>query len=170
MSESVALRAAVVVSSDGVTAGTRVDKSGPLAAELLEASGFSLEGIRVVPDEIPGIMEVLREFVGAGVNLIVTSGGTGFGPRDCVPEATRMVIEREAPGFAEAVRNGSPSPFGMLTRGIAGICGKTVIVNLPGSSGGVRDGLKILVPALHHACELAKGEMSVHPEKGGASR
>ncbi|MFN8103970.1 MAG: MogA/MoaB family molybdenum cofactor biosynthesis protein [Acidimicrobiia bacterium] len=158
-----ALSAAVVVCSDGVSAGERVDRSGAVARERLLEIGFDVGAVTVVADERDAIEAELGRLVAVGTNLVVTSGGTGFGRRDVTPEATLAVVEREAPGLAEAVRAASPVPFGMLTRGVAGIAGRTVVVNLPGSTGGVRDGIDALAPGLVHACELAAGGTSGHP-------
>ncbi|MBX7161310.1 MAG: MogA/MoaB family molybdenum cofactor biosynthesis protein [Acidimicrobiia bacterium] len=161
------LRAAVVVCSDGVAAGVREDRSGAVARELLVALGFEVDLVDIVADDRDAIETTLARHVSHGVNLVVTSGGTGFGTRDVTPEATLAIVEREAPGLAEAVRAASPVPFGMLSRGVAGTAGTTVVVNLPGSTGGVRDGLDALAPALVHACELAAGVDSGHPHASG---
>jgi len=165
------LKAVVIVCSDGVVAGTREDRSGPLARELLKEAGFVVAGVEAVPDDRREIQVALERWVELGVNLVVTSGGTGFGPRDVTPEATLKVVERQAPGMAEAVRAASPEPYGMLSRAVAGVAGVTVVVNLAGSVGGVRDGITALRSGLMHACELARGDGSEHPEphRGTAS-
>jgi molybdenum cofactor synthesis domain-containing protein len=155
--------AAVVVVSDGVAAGEREDRSGALCVELLRELGFACAVPTVVPDDRDTIAAELRRLAATGAGLVVTTGGTGFGPRDVTPEATRAVIEREAPGMAEAVRAASAPPFGMLSRGVAGVVGITVIVNLPGSTGGVRDGVAALGPGLRHAVDLARGSTTAHP-------
>lgn len=155
--------AAVLVASDAAASGTRADESGPLAQRLLFELGLDCRPPVVVPDERDQIADALRRLADDGVDLIVTSGGTGFAPRDVTPEATRDVIEREAPGVAEAIRDGSPAPYGALTRGVAGLRGRTIIVNLPGSKGAVRDGIQILTGMLEHAIELAGGRSAPHP-------
>lgn len=161
--DAVGLTVAVVVCSDGVSAGEREDRSGALAADLLAEHGFTVVGVAVVPDDRERIGGAIRRQAEAGVNLVVTSGGTGFGPRDVTPEATAAVLDREAPGLAEATRAASPVPFGMLSRSVAGIVGATVVVNLPGSTGGVRDGVAALAPGIAHACRLAAGLDTPHP-------
>jgi molybdopterin adenylyltransferase len=156
------VKAAVLTVSDGVSAGEREDKSGDLLAELLEQDGYEVER-RVVPDDAGTIAEALAE-LSEDAQLVLSTGGTGLGPRDVTPEATREVIEREAPGISEALRADSiaKTPHGLLSRGAAGVRGSTLIVNLPGSTGGCRDGFAVLQPALRHALELLAGEASVH--------
>jgi molybdopterin adenylyltransferase len=156
------VRAAVLTVSDGVSAGVRDDRSGDLLVELLAGEGCDVER-RVVPDERDAIVRALEELTDA-VPLVVTTGGTGFGPRDVTPEATRTVLDREAPGIAEAIRADAltKTPHALLSRGAAGIRGRTLIVNLPGSTGGCRDGFAVLRPALAHGLELLAGEPTEH--------
>ena len=156
------MRAAVLTVSDGVSEGTREDRSGDVLAELLAAEGFSVER-RVVPDERDAIAEAIGELAG-DARLVLTTGGTGFGPRDVTPEATASVLERSAPGIAEAIRADSiaKTPHALLSRGLAGVRGRALVVNLPGSPGGCRDGFAVLKPALPHALELLAGEKTAH--------
>jgi molybdenum cofactor synthesis domain-containing protein len=155
------VNAAVLTVSDGVHAGVRDDTSGDTLEELLREDGFDVTR-RVVADDTSAIASALEELAGAGALLILTTGGTGFAPRDVTPEATRSVIEREAPGIAEAVRADAiaRTPHALLSRGVAGLRGSTVVVNLPGSPGGCRDGFAVIRPALRHGIELAAGDAS----------
>ena len=156
------MNAAVLTVSDGVSAGTREDTSGDLLVTLLESDGFDVERATVADDagEIARAIVELAE----SAQVVLTTGGTGVAPRDVTPEATRSVIDREAPGIAEAIRADSlaRTPHALLSRGIAGIHGRTLVVNLPGSSGGCRDGFAVLRPALAHAVKLLAGEETAH--------
>jgi molybdopterin adenylyltransferase len=156
------VKAAVVTVSDGVSAGEREDESGALLVELLQAESYEVEH-RVVPDERPQIAAALRELA-LTADVILTTGGTGVSPRDFTPEATDAVLDRRVPGIAEALRADaiSKTPHGLLGRGLAGIRGRALIVNLPGSPGGCRDGFELIKAALPHAVELIAGGRSEH--------
>ena len=148
--------------SDGVAAGERDDKSGDLLEELLGADGYEVER-RVVADDREHIWAALGDLA-AEFPLVLTTGGTGVAPRDVTPEATLAAIEREVPGIAEAIRADSiaKTPHALLSRGVAGVRGRTLVVNLPGSTGGCRDGFAVLQPALEHALRLLAGEETAH--------
>jgi molybdopterin adenylyltransferase len=157
------MRAAVLTVSDGVAHGEREDRSGDLLEELLAADGYDVVR-RTVPDERDSIADAIVDLAGDGANLVLSTGGTGLGPRDVTPEATTTVLERAAPGIAEAIRADAiaRTPHGLLSRGIAGVRGSMLVVNLPGSPGGCRDGYAVLRPALEHALELLAGEPTAH--------
>jgi molybdopterin adenylyltransferase len=156
------VKAAVLTVSDGVAEGSRDDESGEVLAALLAEEGYDVER-RVVPDDRDGIAEAIAELAEEAA-VVLTTGGTGVAPRDVTPEATAEVLERAAPGIAEALRADSlaKTPHALLSRGVAGVRGRALIVNLPGSPGGCRDGFEVLRPALGHAVSLLAGEPTAH--------
>jgi molybdopterin adenylyltransferase len=147
--------AKVLTVSDGVVAGTREDRSGDALAERLAAAGFAVVERRVTGDGAEAVAAALRELTAGFTGLVVTTGGTGFGPRDLTPEGTRAVIEREAPGLAEAMR--LVNPLGRLSRAVAGTVGQALVLNTPGSSSGAVETLEAVVDVLPHALELLAG-------------
>jgi len=156
------LTAAVLTVSDRVSRGEADDVSGDLLAELLRADGYAVERA-LVADEAEAIARALDDLA-SRADVVLTTGGTGLAPRDVTPEATRTVLHREAPGIAEALRADSipKTPHGLLSRGVAGVVGRTLVVNLPGSTGGCRDGYAVLRPALGHAVSLLRDEPTSH--------
>jgi len=158
------MKAAVVTVSDRVSRGEAEDHSGPAAVRMLESFGFATE-LDLVSDGVDIVAAALRRWIDRGVDLIVTTGGTGFSPRDLTPEATGRVIDRVVPGLAEAMRAATfgVNPHGMLSRAIAGIAGSTLVVNLPGSVAGVEESLAVIGPTLTHAVDLLSARPSDHP-------
>lgn len=169
MSDAMAPRAKVLTVSDGVHAGTRDDRSGPLLARRLEGAGFEVVEHRVAPDGVESVTAALRSLTRDFSGLVVTTGGTGFAPRDVTPEATRAVIEREAPGLAEAMR--ATNPLGRLSRAAAGTVGRCIVVNTPGSTGGALESLDAILDVLPHALALLAGDDhapdGAHPRSAG---
>ena len=158
---AVEIRAVVITVSDRCARGEQADESGAVLVELLKESGASVVATEIVPDDLEPLSERLRAFAGrADVNLIMTTGGTGFSPRDNTPEATRAVLEKEAPGLAEAMRMETlkQTPTAMVSRGVCGIRNGTLIINLPGSPKGVRESFAVIKPVLHHAVALVAGK------------
>lgn len=154
------MRTAVLTISSRVSRREADDASGPLLAELAEEAGADVQAMEVVPDDFSLIEDRLHHFVDAEMALVFTTGGTGFTPDDITPEATRAVIEREAPGFAEAMRAEAlrRTPMGILSRGVAGIAGQTLIVNFPGSPNAVRELFPVIAPTLRHAVSTLRGD------------
>ena len=152
-------RALVVTVSDRSFRAERPDTSGPLLAGLLAGLGFEVGEVVVVPDEVTAVQDALRSGAAASYDLVCTTGGTGLSPRDVTPEATRPLLEREAPGIADALRRQGEVavPTSILSRGVAGTLGGTLVVNLPGSSGAVRDAVAVLAPVVGHAVAQLRG-------------
>jgi molybdenum cofactor synthesis domain-containing protein len=154
------VNAAILTISSSVARGASEDASGPLLAELAEQAGAEITALEVIPDDLALIEDRIRHHVDEGVAFVLTTGGTGLTPDDVTPEATRAVIEREAPGFAEAMRAESlrHTPLGILTRGVSGIAGRTLIVNFPGNPKAVRELFGVLAPTLEHAAATLRRE------------
>jgi molybdenum cofactor synthesis domain-containing protein len=153
------VKATVVTASNRAAAGVYEDTTGPLIVEALKDLGFEVTGPVVVPDGQP-VAEAISSAVAGGARAVVTTGGTGLTPTDLTPEMTRPLLDREVPGIAEAIRAYGVAkgvPTAALSRGVAGVCGDALVVNLPGSRGGVKDGLAVVVPLLVHAVEQIKG-------------
>jgi molybdenum cofactor synthesis domain-containing protein len=152
-------RALAITVSNRAFAGVYADTSGPVLAELLRSAGYDTDGPVVIPDGA-AVEEALRRAVDDGYDVVMTTGGTGLTAEDLTPEMTRLIIDREIPGIAEAIRAAGLAagvPSAMLSRGVAGLAGTTLVVNLPGSSGGVRDGMKVLGSVMNHALDQARG-------------
>lgn len=163
------MRALAVTASNRASAGVYQDRGGPLIVAALAELGFAADGPRVVPDGEP-VERALRAAVADGYAVVITTGGTGISPSDRTPEATRAVLDYEIPGIAEAIRAAGREkvPTAALSRGVAGVAGRTLVVNLPGSTGGVKDGLAVLGPILRHAVDQIRG--GDHPEPPPPSR
>lgn len=167
MAETV-IKALAVTASNRAAGGVYEDRSGPVLADLLRSAGCQVDGPLVVPDGEP-VEAALRSALADGYDLVVTTGGTGLTPGDLTPEMTRRVIDREIPGIAEALRAAGAAagvPSAILSRGVAGVAGRTLIVNLPGSTGGVRDGMAVLGPVLGHAISQIHGGDHARPDSG----
>lgn len=151
-------RAKVLTVSDGVAAATRLDTAGPAITERLNTAGFVVTETATCADGIEAVAESLERLTSGFHGLVVTTGGTGFGPRDLTPEATRTVIDRDAPGMSEAMRAASPAPFGMLSRSVCGSAGEALVVNLPGSVKGAVECLEAVLGGIPHALDLLGGD------------
>jgi molybdopterin adenylyltransferase len=162
---SVTIRAVVITVSDACSRGERRDESGEALVELLTDLGAEIVETKILSDDLEPLTVTLREFAERpDINLIITTGGTGFGPRDNTPEATQAVIERAAPGLAEAMRMETlkHTPMAMISRGVCGIRSDTLLVNLPGSPKGVRESFAVIKPVLNHAIALLAGKPDAH--------
>ncbi|MGH3733026.1 MAG: MogA/MoaB family molybdenum cofactor biosynthesis protein [Acidimicrobiales bacterium] len=161
------LTAKILVVSDSVAAGTKEDGAGPLLERRLIDAGFTVLERRVTPDGVEAVADALRELVDGFFGLVVTTGGTGFAPRDETPEATSLVLDREAPGFAERMR--ATHPLGALSRGRAGVAGSALVMNTPGSPKGALESLEAVLGLVPHALGLLQGDADHHPPETGGS-
>jgi molybdopterin adenylyltransferase len=155
------IRAVIITVSDRSARGEQEDESGPALVELLKEMGARIVATEILPDDLEPLAEKLRNYADrADVNLVITTGGTGFSPRDNTPEATRAAIQKEAPGLAEAMRMETlkKTPLSMVSRGVCGIRSGTLIINLPGSPRGVRESFSVIKPVLPHAVALLAGK------------
>jgi molybdenum cofactor synthesis domain-containing protein len=157
-------KAHVITVSDGVFHGTREDKSGPALVDLLRGGGFEASGPDVVPDEVERISEAIETAMTRGADVVVTTGGTGLGPRDVTPQATASLIAYEVPGIGEEMRRAgaASTPMAALSRGIAGVRGQALVINVPGSVKGATESLAAVMPLLAHAVQLLHGD-TAHP-------
>jgi molybdenum cofactor synthesis domain-containing protein len=166
--DAAVIRALAVTVSNRAAAGVYADRSGPVLVDLLRTAGCAVDGPLVIPDGDP-VEAALRDALDAGYDVVVTTGGTGLTPGDLTPEMTRRVVDREIPGIAEALRSAGAAagvPSAILSRGVAGVAGHTLIVNLPGSTGGVRDGMAVLAPVLGHAVSQINGGDHARTDSG----
>jgi len=161
------MRAKILTVSDSVARGERVDTAGPALAARLAQAGYEIVDARLVPDGVESVASAIRELAAGFAGLVVTTGGTGFAPRDLTPEATTSVIEREAPGFAELMR--ATSPFGALSRARCGTLGASLVLNTPGSPKGALECLDAVLPVLEHALSLLAGSNDAHPPETGGT-
>ena len=166
------LTAAVLTASDGCAAGVVPDRSGKVARDFLQDMGFSIADSAIVPDELDAIRERVQTWAGSGVRLVLTTGGTGLGPRDRTPEAIAPLLDRELPGYGELLRSEGlrDTPMAVLSRSLAGSIGATLVIVLPGSPRAVESGLRTLAPTIPHALQLLAGDTAHRPSKAPRNR